>query len=298
MVERLQLDGHEVDRANSFQSAVDAFTRNQYGYDAVITDIDLRGPEDGEDLASMLIALREKRGYDVAPEIICITGARSKMNSALMNRLRDRGCRYALKGSDQYLIETEAAMTHLKNIRGDGPTFLFVHRGSDNYAWGDTLSWGCNVGETVDQVLLLHPGGRKEIELGPAPRRLFDFLAKHTSRRPLTVEEVANGYALDEFYSYWQSHDKTVSSDSVKNNVLRIRAALDIAFGAIGWFLRGENVLATEKYEDKSEPSLLADLRVDSKTRIRVADIDTLIPHSATIERYRLKARAYVEHIP
>ena len=90
IIERLQADNYEVDGADSSNSAIAAFMRDPFRYDVVITDMEFPGGDDGERLVAELIELRERRGYDAAPEIMCITGARSKMNPQLVNRLRER----------------------------------------------------------------------------------------------------------------------------------------------------------------------------------------------------------------
>jgi CheY-like chemotaxis protein len=297
MLERLAVANYAVDGVETPNAAIDAFGRNPFKYDVVITDMEFPSCDDGEQLVAELIELRERRGYDAAPEIICITGARSKMSPGLINRLKERGCHYVLKGTDQYFIETQAAMMRLGQLRGSGPTFLFVHKGSEQYEWDNKGKWGCSVGESVNEVFLLHSGRREKVKMDPTPRRLFDLLAKHTSRRPLSVEEVANSMALDEFYCYWQKNDETVSSESVKNNVRRIRVALDKAFKLIGLPFSSTKVLSTETYEDTTEPSGI-DYQPISTASIRVADIGSLLPYSERSECYRLRAKAFIEHIP
>lgn len=274
MVERLQANNYEVDSTESPIAALSAFKQAPFKYDVVLTDMDFPCGKDGEMLIAELVALREKRGYDPAPEIVCITGARSKMSPELVNRLRDKGCQYVLKGTDQYFIETQAALKRLEEARTKGPTFLFVHAASPEYRWDDKQNWGCVVGESVTEVCLLHSGRRIRIKLGPAPRRLFDFLARRTSTRAFSVEEVANAVSLDDFYSYWEGGNETVTSNSVKTNVNRIRGGLRAAFKAMNLPFKPSEVLSSETYEDTTEPAL-------EKTRF-----------------YRFRARAIVEHVP
>jgi CheY-like chemotaxis protein len=274
MVERLQAEHYEVDHADSPGAALTAFKQSPFKYDVVLTDMDFPSGDDGEMLIAELVELREKRGYDPAPEIICITGARSKMDPMLVNRLRDKGCQYVLKGTDQYFIEAQAAMKRLQDVRTKGPIFLFAHAASADYKWDDTQKWGCVVGESVAEVCLLHSGRRINVKLGPAPRRLFDFFARRASMRAFSVEEVANALSLDEFYSYWESGDETVTSNSVKTNVNRIRVALQATFKGMNLPFKPSDVLSSETYEDTTELLL-------EKTR-----------------HYRFRARAVVEHLP
>lgn len=266
MGERLRAENYDVDEFDSAEAALAAFQRNPFKYDVVITDVDLQGGDDGEALVTKLIELREIRGYDPSPEIICITGARSKMDAKLVNRIRERGCHYVLKGTDQYYLEIQAAVIRLREMRGKGPQFLFVHSTSEEYAWQNNGKWGCKIGESVNEVFLLHSGARVMINLAPAPRRLFDFFARRTARRPFSLEEVANAVALDEFYSYWETGDETVTSDAIKNNVRRIRMALRVAFKSAKIPIEAERILSTES-----------------------------IDHT---DLYRFRGRATVEHVP
>lgn len=298
MVERLQVEGFDVDGVSTCESAIAAFIAKPFGYDVVITDMAFPGGEDGEQLVAKLIELRESRGYEAAPEIICITGDERKIRSELVNALRERGCQYVLKGGDQYVVETQAAMMRLQKMRREGPTFLFVHQGSDRYEWDNKAIWSCTPGEVIKEVRLLHSGGRELVDMAPAPRRLFDFLARHTSRRAFSVEEVANSISLDEFYNFWQRHENTDTRDSVKNNVHRIRVALDRVFRKMGSPFESDKVLSTQTYEDTSEPSFRIESQINSSGRIQVAAIDSLLPYSEKDEWYRVNARVYVEHIP
>jgi CheY-like chemotaxis protein len=298
MVERLEVAGYQVDAATSPESALDSLTRNPFRYDVVITDMEFPGTKDGEQLVTEIIAFRETRGYDPAPEIICITGAKSKMTPELLQRMRERGCHYVLKGTDQYFIETQASMTNLQELRSNRPLFLFIHGASAGYSWGLTGHAGCQVGESVNEVHLLHAGLRRPIKMDPTPRRVFDFLAKRTSRRPYSVEEVANAMALDEFYNYWHGDEGTLSSDWVKNNVARIRNALRQAFSDAGLPLIPTDVLATEVFEDQGEVTIDGAHSKLFRSPIRVSSRDDLLPFSERSECYRFRGRALVEHIP
>lgn len=297
IVERLQAEHYDVDGSESANAAIAAFKRNPFKYEVVITDLDMPGGADGEMLLAQLVELRERRGYDPAPEIICLTGAKSKMNPVLINRIRERGCHYVVKGSDQYVIETQAAIMRLRDMRDKGPTFLFVHGAAEKYKWDDKGQWGCQVGESVNEVLLVHSGGRVRAKLAPTPRRLFDFFARRASTRPLSLEEVANNVALDPFYSYWETGDETVSSESIKNNVRRIRTGLQAVFESINVPFKATEVLSTETYEDTSEPAFGSSQKI-SRTHLKSTDIKSLLPYSEKTEFYRFKARALVEHVP
>jgi len=78
----------------------------------------------------------------------------------------------------------------------------------------------------------------------------------------------------------------------------RIRVALDKAFKLIGLPLKATDVLSTETYEDKSEPPVGMNSQLISKAGIKAVAIDSLLPYSERSECYRLKAKAYIEHVP
>jgi CheY-like chemotaxis protein len=298
MVERLEAAGLQVDAVTEPNAALQALTTNPFRYDVVISDMEFPGTLDGEHLVTQIIDFRETRGYDPSPEIVCITGAKSKMTPELLQRMRERGCHYVLKGTDQYFIETQAAMMNLQELRSGRPSFLFVHGAAAGYEWGLTERSRCQVGESVNEVHLLHSGLRRPIKLDPTPRRVFDFLAKRTSRRPYSVEEVANAMALDEFYSYWHGEEATLSSDWVKNNVARIRNALRQAFSETGLPLSPTDVLATEVFEDKGEVRVEGARTNLRKSQVRAVSREDILPFSERSECYRFRGRALVEHIP
>ena len=205
MADRIEAAGYYVDRADGYKSALELFKKSPFKYDVVITDLDLGAPGqfDGEQLIHALIELRETRGYDSAPEFICITGADEKRDPRLRNTLQERGCQFVLKGTDQYFLEAEAAMLRLEAIRSAGPTLLFRHHSSPKYQWDDQRKWECAEGEDVEGVYFLQAGRPLPIRLAPTPRRVLDFLARRAWRRAFGVEEAASSMSLSSFYSYW-----------------------------------------------------------------------------------------------
>lgn len=298
MVRRITAAGLKVDSAESYESALELFVRDRFHYDVVVTDLDLQGgnERDGEYLAQALIELRETRGYCATPEIICLTGARSKIDAHLRNQLQERGCQYVLKGTDQYFLEIQAALLRIHAAKGRGPLLLFVHHPSINYQWDDRRSWECSVGEDVESVYILHSGRRIKVKIAPAPRRVLDFLARHAWRRAYTAEEVANSMAMSHFYNYW-SPESSYSRDSVKNNVRRIRVALDTAFRSGSLPFTSGNVLETELNEEHAEPYFDRQQEVTRRT-FTACDSDLLISPTNKTEGYRFRAHPLVEHLP
>lgn len=292
MVERLQAEDHYVHGVSGPREAIAAFKKDPFKFDLVITD--MKFPDGtGEELVAELISHRETRGYDAGPEIVCLTGTKSMTDSTIAGRVINRGCQYALKGTDQWIIATELALNQLADLRGCGPTFVIIHAASEKYGWDPHGTWRCQVGESVSKISILISGRKEEIKLGDAPRRLLDFFARSATRRAYSLEDTANALSLNEFYNYWD--EDMISTDSVKNNVRRIRVGLDALFKDKSIPLKASDILVTEGYEDHSEPS-----RVDltGRKRIRTADTTSITPYSSKTEFYRLKGKAIVEHVP
>jgi hypothetical protein len=114
--------------------------------------------------------------------------------------------------------------------------------------------FGCSVGEAVNSAHLLHSGVRIRIPIAPAPLLLLDYLGRRAVRRPLRLEEIANGMNAEEFYYFWlgRQKDHTVSSDSVKMNINRIRKSFAEAFKSASLKIDPDTILATERIGDES----------------------------------------------
>jgi hypothetical protein len=298
MADRLASAGYAADRAEGFDKAVSLFTSNPFKYDVVIADLDLgtSGKFDGEQLITTLIELRETRGYDPAPEFICITGAALKSDPRLMNELQKRGCQFVLKGTDQYFLETQAALLRLKDVRSAGPELLFKHHSSEGYRWEAKHGWECAVGEDIEGVYLLLAGNELPIPLAPAPRRILDFLARRAWRRPYSVDEAASSMSLSSFYNYW-SDDKVITADSFKNNVRRIRVRLESFFKDEKLPYNSDHIVRTVKNEESGEASLEPSPHL-SERPINAARPDEVVTPFETFEGYKFVARSIVEHIP
>jgi CheY-like chemotaxis protein len=298
MVDRLRSGGYEVEKAEGYDTAIALFASAPFKYDVVITDLDLKtsGRRDGEQLVASLIERRETRGYGPAPEFICITGAALKRDPRLKNTLQKRGCQFVLKGTDQYFLETQAAELRLREIRSSGPELLFKHHSAQRYGWEDNKDWDCAAGEDVEGIYFIQAGEKLPIRIAPAPRRLLDFLARRAWRRPFSVDETASSMSLSPFYSYW-SDDKIITADSVKNNVRRIRVALESFFRANKLPYNADQILLTVTNDN------LVDANLDSSKYgqlrpISAARTDELITPFEVFEGYKFVARSIVEHIP
>lgn len=249
----LRQRGYEVESASTSAGAVDLISAHPFRFDAVLTDLDFgrSDPHNGLWLVQQILGVRESRGYDPAPEVIGLTG--KMIDADVLNRLEALGGHYVLKGrAESYLVEIDAAMARLDRFRQQGPTLEFVHTCSTEPLRRDediTSRFGCAVGESINSVNLLHSGIRLRIPIAPAPLLLFDYLARRAVRRPLRLEEIANGMNSEEFYYFWLGREKdhTVSSDSVKMNIRRIRKALDAGFKAASLPITHNSVLTSER---------------------------------------------------
>jgi CheY-like chemotaxis protein len=278
VADRLRRQGYDVVDEGDAKVGLAIFQSEPFGFDVVLTDLDFRetsGECDGVWLMNRILNLRDKRGYDPGPEIICMTSVYIDPN--LANRIRRRGGQFILKGSPQtYLLEIEAALERLETYRSTGPNLLFLHAAAENASWNDEHDRSpCVVGESVNSVYVVTSGNRERVPLSKKPLLLFDYLARRASRFPLRVEEVANGFVCDEFYYFWmgRERDQTLSSDTVKVNVGRIRAGLSSVFQKIQLHHDPNHVLSTERIHDPDGE-----------------DDDALA--------YRLHANILIQHIP
>lgn len=278
MTKELRQRGYIVEKARTPAAAISLFSANPFAYDVILTDLDFGRTEqhNGVWLVQQILRLREQRGYDPAPEVISVTG--KMIDSDVLNRLQALGARYVLKGrAESYLVEVDAARARLERFRTQGPTVVLVHTCSMDGSQdrdGDTFRFGCSVGEAVNGVYLLHGELRVRIPIAPAPLLLLDYLGRRALRRPLRLEEIANGMNNEEFYYFWlgRERDHTVSSDSVKTNINRIRRALVQALKSANLKIEANNILVTERIGEESFDD----------------DVDCTV--------YRLKANIIIEH--
>jgi len=249
----LRASGYDVEEASTPESAAEMFLNRPFDFDVVLTDLDFRNSaRDGSWLMREIIDIRSNRGYDLAPEIICLTGKIIDPNVA--NEIRQSGGQYLLKGlAKSYLLEVNAAIARISKFRNAGPSILFVHGAAQSSSYPVLRPRGraCTVGESISHAMILH-GRRPTIPLKPTPLRLLDFFAYRAARHPIRLEEAANAYALDEFYSYWagKNREAGISSDNIKTNVDRIRVALTEGLRNAGLNVNGNDVLVSEVFND------------------------------------------------
>ncbi len=258
MANPLRDRGHQVTTASTPEEALRQFDASPFAFDVVLTDLLFRNsPINGITLMQVLLDRRDERGYGVNPEIICLTS--EMLDPEVANKVKIRGGQYVWKGSMQFVAEVEAALIRIQRFKDKGPTLLFVHTVAESAGWSESLEKKryCPPGESVSAVYFLRSGQLMDDEsvrdqrlpLSPIHMRLLDFLARHTVRKPMRLQEVADSYSQDRFYARWLSakHDEVISRATVKAYVKRIRQAFD----AVG--LKGSEVLVTEDLGQKGE---------------------------------------------
>lgn len=256
---QLRRRGYAVEAVSTPSEALTRITADPYHFDIVLTDLDFGRTEqnNGIWLVQQVLRLRESRGYDAAPEIISLTG--KMIDSDVLNRLQALGVRYVLKGqAESYLIEVAAASSRLARFRAQGPTVLLVHTcssGNDADLERRPSRFACFVGEAVNSAYILSGDARIKIGLSPAPLLVLDYLGRRAVRRSLRLEEIANGLNAEEFYYYWlgREQEHTVSSDSVKMNIRRIRRALAEALTRASITIDSDKLLVSETVGEDSD---------------------------------------------
>lgn len=127
-----------------------------------------------------------------------------------------------------------------------GPRFLILHR-----FWQPWTT--CMPGEVIADVQLIYHGKRFSVPLSTRLLLVFDYLARH-QRMPQSASQIAAGMRLDPFClkhgtnaTASRSLSKRVSRTAVKQQIVRLRAALASAFAEAGLSLDPERVLVSEE---------------------------------------------------
>jgi hypothetical protein len=112
----------------------------------------------------------------------------------------------------------------------------------------------CFPGEEVAWILLVLSNRQADLKLSLALRILFDYLAKQ--RRPLSAAQIVAGLRADPFYFQHGANvqgtaklRRRFSYGAVKENVKRLRKALQAAFDEAGLKFDAFEVLVSESTE-------------------------------------------------
>jgi CheY-like chemotaxis protein len=268
IAEKLQGCGYDVTTAAAPEEALRIFDMSPFNFDVVLTDLLFKNsPLTGRVLMEILLDRRDERGYGVTPEIICLTGEEEMFNNPhLANDIKLRGGQYVEKGSEQFIREVRAAIQRVQKFKEKGPTLLFVHSGAEDIGWSESAKRKryCPVGESISGVYFIRSGQlmddesirSQRVPLSPIHARLLDFFARHTVRRPMRLQEVADLYSEDPFYARWfnTKYDQGISRATVKAYVKRIRTGFD----AVG--LKGSEILVTEGLGQADEKETTGDV--------------------------------------
>jgi hypothetical protein len=126
-----------------------------------------------------------------------------------------------------------------------GPHFAIVHR----FWQRETI---CTSGEAIAEVCLLHRGKIIPIPLSTSLMLLFDYLARH-KHLGQGAAQIAAGLSVDPFTRRHGAHAgataslaKKVSRTAVKQQIMRLRVGLRLAFHNAGISLDPGRVLVSE----------------------------------------------------
>jgi CheY-like chemotaxis protein len=128
----LRASGYAVHEAAMPEDAARIFAGHPFNFEVILTDLDFQNnSKDGAWLMREIFAMRANRGYDLAPEVVCLTGKIIDPNVA--NSVRQMGGQYVLKGlAMNYLLEVKAAIARIAEFRNAGPTISFVHAAAES----------------------------------------------------------------------------------------------------------------------------------------------------------------------
>lgn len=251
LTRRLVKAGHSITECADRQTAMEIIKNNPLKFDIVITDIHLthNDPNGGRELTKQINEWKTKRGYDPAPQVLCITNY--YVDAKTQFEVEQEGGRYASKDANtkEHLRNIDLLLLELDKIRGQGPLFKIVHK----YA-PDTIGRGCYVGEEVASVELVYRNAVFPVTLTKKPRRIFDYLARYAFTYPQTTMDIIKGLTEgNAFYHEWFAGEE-VSPDSIKMDIRRIRKALGETFRQAHLNLDPKSVLVSHaKPSDRDE---------------------------------------------
>jgi CheY-like chemotaxis protein len=293
--EVLESVGYEVVEAKTAEEAIERFKENPFRFDLVLTDIVLEGSKlDGEQLMQKIFELRDERGYDPAPHVICITGKPDRQNSPTIGRVEENGGRFVMKGHPNgFLPFLERELKRIEELRGQGPIFIIEHAlsgysGSAKVKSGDV----CPSGEKVIRVLLRYTGGEEDLKLNDEDKLVFDYLARFVKRNPRSLDMITQGYYEHPFYGNWLSAG--VNETKVKQSIYRIRRRMREAFAKVHLGLDPKDVLVTEKITS-DEKEIGGQKKASRKSKNKKSSKDASKDNRNT--QYRMKGRFIVRHI-
>jgi hypothetical protein len=163
----------------------------------------------------------------------------------------------------------ERLLFDLASFDQSGPQIVILHR----YRLG-VAGIGCQPGEEVAQLLLVHDSRRVNIQLPLGPRLLFDYLAR-TKHLPQSATQISSSIRLSRFYSQHGKNSGIVSNRkigqrSVKEYVKRIRRALAMTFEEAGLHLDPKAILVSYPVSNEVRYKLKAHIEW-----VHVSEIDS-----------------------
>lgn len=127
-----------------------------------------------------------------------------------------------------------------------GPSFIIIHR----FWQAETI---CTPGEAIADVRLIHRARLHSFAVSTRPLLLFDYLARHMCL-PQSASQIVAGISVDPFCQQHGYHadlheniNKKLSRNAIKQQIVRLRAALRGAFRDAGLNIDPDRVLTAEE---------------------------------------------------
>lgn len=143
------------------------------------------------------------------------------------------------------LTSLEIARAERAELFHRGPHFAIIHR----FWQPETI---CTPGEAIADVRLIHRGREFSLALSTRPLLLFDYFARH-KRLSQSASQIVAGMSVDPFCQEHGMHadihedlNKTLSRNAIKQQLVRMRAALQSASREAGLNIRPDRILTTE----------------------------------------------------
>lgn len=308
MMKNLAVEGRQrgdtyiLEGAETPEEALKKIDRNSFLYHVVLTDMDFRplSENTGQWLMERIIEIREQRGYDIAPEVICITGHPQMVKPEINNKVKLNGGVFILKGEAMaYVVEVVAALQRIRDFRSKGIIIIFQHKIATGYSFGQMKGSVCSKNELLHKALIDNKGRRHDIPLSRVPLTYLNILAKYGYKsNGLTRDEIFQKASADNFFAAQFHGHEPKTKNGFLNAIRRASNGLGRVLHDLRWNIGPTEILVTDYYEIDSGERI-PDEEIQARLRhCRQGQSKYFQPGRDVYARYRLHANTYLEHQP
>lgn len=267
--EKLVRCGCNVAVAHTPEEGFEQFMTAPFGFDVIFVDLnfpDYPGAEGGWELTEKIVSATEQRGFNVAPQLICLSGSQIDELSEATKRharpiLKGRGADavvfevlHAIKFLDQLTAGLKIVIRHVSSIR------------DREYSKPEVRRYNFDLYPESAAVVL--PDGLIEMkELKDAPLAMLDLLAWAIPQGPLRWNDLLRKANTHPYFreTLPSALFKTDNRDYLKVLVARVRAGLRNVLQDARINLKVDDVFASYYRDPLTEKFI----RVDERESVR-----------------------------